>query len=345
MSADEEDDYMSMVIEEPKLQETFTQKKLRERREAEARGRVPNKAERAAQEAARRDEALSKSTLDPSNKGFQMMAKLGFKVGQSLGKQATVPKDQTDAERMLHRSIHARAEPLGLMIKENRGGIGLDSQKKRKMREEAAEATKKIKQDQGDYRDRIREERELKRFEAQVRAAQKTAERLDTEAEEGQVQGLEEYQEPTQDGDEDKDLESSVPKKSKPVKLTSSINILYRGLVRDRENREREKQARHALQTSLPSTFFPSSTLPGYDDGDLDRDDKQALGYTANVEAELDEEDTELDAFNALEPAKKLHKLVLYLRDTYRYCFWCKHRYETESELENCPGLTEEDHD
>lgn len=31
--ADEEEDYMSMVIEEPKQKETFTQKKLRQQRE------------------------------------------------------------------------------------------------------------------------------------------------------------------------------------------------------------------------------------------------------------------------------------------------------------------------
>lgn len=31
--SDEEEDYMSMVIEEPKQKETFTQKKLRQQRE------------------------------------------------------------------------------------------------------------------------------------------------------------------------------------------------------------------------------------------------------------------------------------------------------------------------
>ncbi|KAJ5677412.1 uncharacterized protein N7477_003045 [Penicillium maclennaniae] len=344
MSSDEED-YMSMVIEEPKQKETFTQRKKREQREAEARGKVLSKAERAAEDARRRDEALATSTLDPSNKGFKMMAKLGFKPGQSLGKRDT--DTNTDTKVSGPDETKTRSEPLNLVFKENRGGIGLDTEKKRKIREEAEEAIKKIKHEEGDYRDRVREERELKRTEAQIRAAQKVAERLDAEAEEDTGRdGHNDEDEPS----DDKDLGLSDAPKPKRFKLTSQVNVLYRGLVREREERERDNQARHALMHSLPSSFFPSQKLPGYDDVDLERDDKQALGdtlgpYTAAVEQELEEEDPELDAFNALDPAERLHRLVIYLRDTYRYCFWCKYRYETDVELEGCPGLTEEDHD
>lgn len=328
--------------------------------QAEARGRVPSKAERAAQEAARRDEALATSTLDPSNKGFKMMAKLGFKAGESLGKRDTgATADDPDSTQTQTKT---RSEPLNLIFKEDRGGIGLDNEKKRKIREEAEEATKKIKREEGDYRDRVREERELKRTEAQLRAAQKVAERLDTEADEqpDETDGGQKCpdHEPAgvSDAAEDEIPETqpqpsdAPPSKPKHIRPTSQINVLYRGLVREREDRERDIQARHALQSSLPSSFFPKLRLPEYDDADLEKDDKQALGrrrepFTAAVEQELEEEDPELDAFNALEPSERLHKLVLYLRETYRYCFWCKYRYETAQELEGCPGLTEEDHD
>ncbi|KAF3403675.1 G patch domain-containing protein 11 [Penicillium rolfsii] len=422
--SDEEDDYMSMVIEEPTQKETFTQRKRREQREvrpppsalplfhiplhllfsprqslacsqiqfftgailskphrsltfvflyaqAEARGRVPSKAERAAQEAARRDEALAKSTLDPSNKGFQMMAKLGFKPGESLGKRdSSGPSSATSKENgpdATHGPAPARSEPLNLIFKEGRGGIGLDSEKKRKIREEAAEATKKIKQDEGDYRDRVREERETRRTEAQVRAAQKVAERLDAEAEnadaepqtgaEADAEGESRAKDTSESrskadeviGSDEDDRSNHDESRKKHYKPTAQLNVLYRGLVREREERERSIQARHALQTSLPSSFFPRGKLPGYADDSLDGDDQQAMGtreaYTAIVEQELEEEDPELDAFNALEPAERLRMLVAYLRDTYRYCFWCKHRYETDDELAGCPGLTEEDHD
>ncbi|KAJ5341956.1 hypothetical protein N7541_011080 [Penicillium brevicompactum] len=327
----DDDDYMNMVIEEAPQKETFTQKKRREQREAEARGRTLSKSERAAQEAARRDEALATSTLNPASKGFQMMAKLGFKPGEALGK-----RNASDSE---NDSSKSRAEPLNLIFKENRGGIGLDSEKKRKIREEAEEASKKIKHEEGTYRDRVREERETKRTEAQVRAAQKVAERLD--AGEGSDQ--------TKAEDDSKSKEDEPKVKSKPVKLTSQINVLYRGLVREREKHDSDRQARHAMQTSLPSSFFPRAKLPEYDDPTLERDDKKALGQvdhqTSALEIELDDEDEELDAFNALAPSERLHKLVMYLREEHRYCFWCKHAYETEEELEGCPGLTEEDHD
>lgn len=305
-----------------------------------------------------------------------MMAKLGFKPGESLGKSdSSGPSSATSTKEngsdSTHRPAPARSEPLNLIFKEGRGGIGLDSEKKRKIREEAAEATKRIKQDEGDYRDRVREERETRRTEAHVRAAQKVAERLDAEAENaeaeargeddsrandtsksqskaGDVIDSDEADSPNHTPSQDESRKANPPKR-KHYKPTAQLNILYRGLVREREERERSIQARHALQTSLPSSFFPRAKLPGYTDVTLDGDDQQALGtreaYTAIVEQELEEEDPELDAFNALEPAERLRMLVVYLRDTYRYCFWCKHRYETDDELEGCPGLTEEDHD
>ena len=324
--------------------------------QAEARGRVPSKAERAAREAVRREEALATSTLNPNNKGFQMMAKLGFKPGDVLGKPAT-PSDSDTTNT--DSSLRGRAEPLNLTLKENRGGIGLDTEKKRKLREEAEEAAKRIKHEEGTYRDRVREERELRRIEAQVRAAQKVAERLDAESESGATteekeQGTESSAKSNKEGDfadpgETRDGPDAATKK-KPIKPTSQINVLYRGLIRERERNDSDRQARHALQSSLPSSFFPKARLPGYDDPTMDQEDKKALGReldpnTSTLEIELEEDDEELDAFNALEPAERLHKLVLFLRETYRYCFWCKYAYETDLELEGCPGLTEEDHD
>ncbi|KXG53941.1 protein of unknown function DUF4187 [Penicillium griseofulvum] len=332
MASEDEDDYMNMVIEEPPQKETFTQKKRRELREAEARARVPSKAERAAQEAARREKALATSTLNPTNKGFKMMEKLGFKPGGVLGKPAA--SDSDDA------FLKARAEPLNLTLKENRGGIGLDTEKKRKLREEAEEAVKRIKHEEGSYRDRIREERELKHIEAQVRAAQKVAERLDAESESGA----------TEEKEGESQSNKEAPTKKRPIKLTSHVNVLYRGLIRERERNDSDRQTRHALQSSLPSSFFPKARLPEYDDPTMDREDKKALGSeldqnTSTLEIELEEDDEELDAFNELEPAERLRKLVLFLREKYRYCFWCKYAYETDLELEGCPGLTEEDHD
>jgi hypothetical protein len=124
---EEEEDYMNMVIAEPtqpREKETYTQRRLRKEREAEARGRIKSKAEQAADEAAAREAALSRSLFTdlgaaPTNKGLAMMAKMGFKPGVALGS-----KDNAGA----------RTEPITISMKEDRGGIGLDSEKRRRER-------------------------------------------------------------------------------------------------------------------------------------------------------------------------------------------------------------------
>jgi hypothetical protein len=59
-----------------------------------------------------------------------------------------------------------------------------------------------------------------------------------------------------------------------------------------------------------------------------------------------DEEDAELDQFESLSSDNKLEKVLLYLRDSYNYCFFCGCQYNDKKDLENnCPGLFESDHD
>lgn len=321
---EEEEDYMNMVIAEPskpREKETYTQRRLRKEREAEARGRVKSKAERAADEAAAREAALSASLLaDPENasknKGLAMMAKMGFKPGSALGS-----KD----------NVGARTEPISINMKEDRGGIGLDTEKKRKFREEVEKEAKRVKAEEGDYRERVRREREEARLEGMVGAAMRVAERMNGEREE----------QAALDAGEDLDETTDGTKKRKiSVKPLKQINVLWRGLIRRREEKERDRRMRHDLQQSL-------SRLPTYDDPDEDSDDKRALGKEAaryTVVEDLEEEDPELDEFNALDPAQRLQKLVEHLRQEYNYCFWCKYTYP-DKEMEGCPGLTEEDHD
>lgn len=279
-----------------------------------------------------------------------MMAKLGFKPGQTLGKpsdDASLPLDKDDGGS----NARSRAEPLNLIFKEDRGGIGLDNERKRKFREEAEEAAKKVKAEEGDYRDRVRLERETKRTEAQFHAAQKVAERLDA-AENGETSLFTTNDVENKDEEDENSKESDtggVDTQSKAkVKPTSQINVLYRGLVRERQEKERAIQTRHMLQTSLPSSFFPNPRLPGYDDPALDQEDQEALGggrdLSTVLEQELEEEDPELDGFNALDPAERLTKIGRYLREKHNYCFWCKYSYDT-ADMEGCPGVTEEDHD
>jgi hypothetical protein len=207
-------------------------------------------------------------------------------------------------------------------MKEDRSGIGLDSERKRKVREEMERVSKKAKGEEIDYRERVRMEREEKRLEGQIHGAQKIAEKFDSEADEAE----------SVDGSPTK----VAARKMKPL---SSVNILWRGLARHRLERERDRRMRYDLQQSL-------SKLPTYEDSDEDDENKQALGKDGTVilVEELEADDPELENFNDLSSEDKLNKLVMYLRETYQYCFWCKYQYP-DPELEGCPGSREEDHD
>lgn len=305
-SSEDDDDYMNMTFEDPTpAKETSFQRTQRLKKESRARGVVKSKAQIAEEEAEAREKALSTSMLeDPrsqKSKGLKMMAKMGF-TGGALGKKSE------DGESS------GRKEPIKVSVKEGKGGIGLDAEKKKRLREEAEErGIKAVKLDPDEYRERVRKEREDARLERQFFAAQRMAERMDEEKQ----------------GEEDT--------KSRPLK---SVNILYRGLIRHREEQERDRRMRYDLEQSL-------SRLPTYEDEHEDEDYKNALGKdkTVYVTAEdLDEEDEELDKFNEIEIGERLTKVLEYLREKHWYCFWCKMAYE-DGKMEGCPGLTEEEHD
>src|SRR5687768_8415425 len=97
--SDSEEDYMTMIIED--LPETKMQRYRREQREVrgymlssrtfvnipqrEDRAHPKSKAELQAEAEMNRDMALS-TALPEDNKGFKMLAKLGYKQGDALGK-------------------------------------------------------------------------------------------------------------------------------------------------------------------------------------------------------------------------------------------------------------------
>ncbi|KAI9844953.1 MAG: hypothetical protein M1838_001960 [Thelocarpon superellum] len=348
---EQDDDYMNMAIEEPakpREKETYTQRRLRKEREAEQK-RPKSRAELAAAAAAAQAAALAKPlhAAAPNSKGLKMMKAMGFQAGDVLGKK----RDDADA----------RAEPLGVEMKEGRGGIGLDSERKRKIREEWEAETKRVKADEGDFRERVRREREERRAEGLLVAAQKVAEGLDGDeagAHAPDAKGGPHGESKGDGGGEDDEVEdesafptpASMAQKNKVHKPLRSIPVLWRGLVREREERERERRRRYDLHQSL-------SRLPTYEenDDDADADDRRAAGRDEEgkvrgdarheiLEEELEVDDPELEDFQALGPVERLQLVVHYLRARWHYCFWCKYRYDDDA-MEGCPGLTEDDHD
>jgi hypothetical protein len=292
--SDTEDDYMNMSFTDttPSAPKTSLQRQQERRRLASLKSQPKTKAELAAAADLARETALSTSTLsNPTSKGAQMMARMGFKGG-ALGK-----------------TQGARTEPIEINIKEGKGGIGMDNEKKRKIREAMEELQgkeKKQKAGEGEYRERVAREREEKRQEGMWWGAMKVCEKLDAEEEE-----------------EEKGKKKEAKK----------VNVLWRTLALQRQQNDRDKVLRKGALDSLSSRWH---------DDEADTDDKIALGM--EVEEFEDEEDTELEGFNALSVGDRLEKLVVYLRETYHYCFWCKYRYADQS-MEGCPGLTEEEHD
>jgi hypothetical protein len=299
--SDAEDDYMNMSFADPtpSAPKTSLQRQQERRRIASLKSQSKTKAELAKEAELARETALATSTLsNPTSKGAQMMAKMGFKGG-ALGKTA-----------------NARTEPIEISIKEGKGGIGMDNEKKRKVREAMEELQgkeKKQKAEEGEYRERVAKEREEKRKEGMWWGAMKICEKFD----------------------EEREQETSKEKEgNKGTNNTKKVNLLWRTLAQQRQQRDKDKVLRKGALDSLSSRWH---------DDEADTDDKIALGMEVE-DFEDEEEDTELEEFNALEVGERLEKLVVYLRDTYHYCFWCKYRYADE-EMEGCPGLTEEEHD
>ncbi|KAH7086768.1 hypothetical protein FB567DRAFT_50916 [Paraphoma chrysanthemicola] len=305
--SDEDDDYMNMTFEDapkgPKY-ETSLQRAARKRKEGEARARQKTKAEREADAEAAREAALA-TALPETNKGFKMMAKFGFKQGDVLGK-----------------SENARKEPIRVDMKGDRSGIGLESEKKRKFREQWEQAereAKRSKEEEGDYVEIRRLEAKEKKAERDLDSAQRTAERLSEKEEE--------------------DKGTAQPAE-KPV---MDVNVLWRSRARRRAVIKHEKQQRRELNNSI------ASRLPTLAPEEEDDDSKVAHGrdlapFYTSLENDLEDEDSELAEFEALPVSERLQKLLIFLRETFHYCLYCGYQYP-DAAMEGCPGVTDEEHD
>ncbi|EFX00954.1 g-patch domain containing protein [Grosmannia clavigera kw1407] len=367
MADDDVDDYMTMTFDDEasggggggrssssgrKKPETSLQRRARLQREGRERGRVLSKAEQARAAEQEREAALSRSLLEtaatrPSaaaSKGLAMMARMGFKPGEALGRRREEGAIQTDAQPS------AQTEPIRIQVKRDRAGIGA-----REAEEEDSPSTKRPKTepladiDPLAYRDRIRLERETQRLDRLVHAAQVVAEAMDEQLAEAT---------------------GRVPPKDRPL---ADVDVLWRGLVRDRRRADSDRIERQRQRQRLDQSLRGSGGGGGDDDDDdqdEDEDDRLAEGRTASLtsllgsgrlrrtvhdeadgsESESEdgnqkaEEDTELATFEALSPGERLQRIVDWLRTRRRYCFWCKHTYPDDS-MEGCPGETEEQHE
>jgi hypothetical protein len=237
-----------------------------------------------------------------------MMAKLGYKPGDTLGVSG------------------GRSEPLELSVKEGRGGVGMDSERKRKFREDMAreaevmEQKKKREAEEGvGFRERVALEREERRVEGLWWGGMRVAE------------GLEE----DDDGEWEGPTKEEMDGRRGAKRRRGKTHLLWRALDRDRREKEQERLAQRNLTSRL-------SDLNEHDSDDEDGDEKTTYGTV--VEDDDLGADEELEAFLGLPVKERLDRLLQYLRERWHYCFWCKMRYPNE-EMEECPGTSEADHD
>ncbi|ERS98604.1 hypothetical protein HMPREF1624_05391 [Sporothrix schenckii ATCC 58251] len=419
--ADEEDDYMTMTFggdediggtKKKHAAETSLQRRIRLEREGRERGRIPSKAELAKAAEAEREAALSQSLFGtppprhvgaqkattstststtpapaskwplapalaqppkPVSKGFAMMAKMGFVAGQSLGKRreessgeaGTESGDGSNGDTDQDRPV---TEPIRIQVKRDRAGIGAEEERRKETEREAKSAqgdgpdAKRLRLDDMDplaYRDRLRQEREAGRLERQIHAAQIVAERMAR-------------------GDDENEDEA----KAQDEMPLSAVNVLWRGMVKERRAKEHDREQRIKAQKLLDDRLrsmvhgdkektakYEAFEQDNASDDDDDGNDRLARGQgpdklsylkgsmntSISVDGDKDDEDEvdddnegdkdeELEEFNALEPQERLQAVVDWMRQNRRYCFWCKFKYP-DDDLDGCPGPTEEDHD
>jgi hypothetical protein len=146
---------------------------------------------------------------------------------------------------------------------------------KRKLKELYEDSVKRQKNDSDSYRDTVRSERLEARLRENLHQVQKVCQNLDTKAAES-------------------------------AGVETPRNVFWRGLDRDREIAEKEKQFRRRVMYERSA-----NTLGEIDDEEYD---------TAVQEVEGD--DAELDEFEALPLDNQLEMILHYMRETYFYCFW-----------------------
>lgn len=297
----------------------------------------------------KREAALARNMINSEtercSKGLQIMKMMGFKPGNALGKQPSAVSLATleDVENRLSRnnpskrwiSNGARLEPIDLVLKQGRAGIGHVAETKRKLEEAVGDAAgnKRRQLDAEEFRERVGLKCEEKRKERQFYAIQKVCEKLDTERRMSVVDI------------ELAGIEGTQAIRKVPLK---NINVLWRDIFAQRNLVANERKMKPGMLDNLSRSRLLLHGTVGNQDPE-DRAASRLEAHWMNVQVkdvelhEQNDEDPELDAFQRLSFAERLERAVEYLRREYRYCFWCKFTY-ADDKLDGCPGLDEDSH-
>ncbi|KAI6105742.1 hypothetical protein F5141DRAFT_1189526 [Pisolithus sp. B1] len=296
-----------------------------------------------------REDGLSKSLFERArqdkdagaNKALGIMMKMGFQLGQSLGKPEDSPSTKvvatpdashpppvshSDSSKPKHN-----VEPLPLNEWAGKKGIGLGkrsrspgaSERIAKMAKMADEAERES------FRDRSRREFEQRHAESRLVLAQRTCTNLDEEA------GISFNVFWLNPNDAD----------TIPPALCGALSESFSApsATGGGEAAKLRKQMQADALVSMGDNYVD-------DDGDLVNEGQPESRHQEVFTPETVQEAVHflrlgVNGFSSI-PCDRLSLILAYLREEYTYCFWCGTRYDDYADLkQHCPGPGEEDHD
>lgn len=303
--SDSEDDFMSDKFlagtEEirPGLAKTNHQRRImkieNERREAEdERLRLLKLKKPIHKEIEQREETMAKP-LSTESKGFALMAKMGFKPGMSLGKK----KDEHD----LGSGIK---EPLGIVVRNHRGGLGVESAEVERVKNEESTA-------------RVRIEAQLKRMKERARMADDLSD---------------DYRKRARMASTRKQTIGDIIKSRKACHEMDMRNDAELPAEPWFWPSYKEKKA--------DETTAPSSSAGRYFRRDEDDEDAK-YHYSNGKEAPKDQR---LDELTDEVLEERLEAITIHLRSVHFYCVWCGCAFSDEGDMDGgCPGPARSVHD
>ncbi|KAH7100562.1 hypothetical protein BKA62DRAFT_771333 [Auriculariales sp. MPI-PUGE-AT-0066] len=288
------------------------------------------------EEAARENQTTSlfaRAENEGGSKAMDMMRKMGFKPGQSLGRNDADDEDADappESNPGLGIKTKHRVEPVTASIWEGRKGLGLGkrapspsrvaSERKSKVARVAAVES----ETREDFRDRSRDEWAERRAEGQLAAARRTCVTLDDKA-----------------GVEYNVFWLDIHKlASFPPDLLAALQL---DLSTARQQVE-EEDAQVLQDTALAERLrreVQTYRLHSLDD----IDDQPPTAQVSSAKPVTEQQIQEARQHLALSAQQRLENLLAYLRERHAYCFWCGAQYDDDQDmLQSCPGPEEDLH-
>ncbi|EJT97615.1 hypothetical protein DACRYDRAFT_102318 [Dacryopinax primogenitus] len=387
--SDEEEDYLSdkflaqlEAASKKTKPKTYTDLRKEAARISEQKNEAGRKKSRKQLEDEARQEGLNKSLFERAreekeelgveSKALNMMKRMGFKVGESLGAKTTSPGPSTpspkpppdvdgdsspkqdtvetvgtvevvgesDGLSVFTPSAFAhRKTPIPLSVWSGRQGLGKGKRAlspTAEAEEKASKVAKLMAEEAASadtFRNRARQEFEERRAEGRLLTARKTCMTLDEET----GKKFDKFW-----------LNPHVPNDFPPSLreyIANNPEALVGAVDEAAAERLRWQMQRDALRFSPDPDSLPLSMGPGQARSIRD------INIANNVQEteEIQLSDTEIQealAYLRQDPMTRLEQLLTHLREMYNYCFWCGTRYSNAEELgKECPGTEEDDHD